>query len=209
MIDLSQSLISNQTDGSNLVQQSNRDQEASGTTDNLHILETLTPDRSLADFEWLFRNATKNPLIPYRPVSTGGQDSGLGQQMVLGSPPAPSSGFGTSSGTDKNVTPSGPTTYQPLTIPSSDAVPPYEKNLPNASVNRYQPRIKQPQRQTLPSTPEAEKSTTPAPYQPIMVPNAPQPGASGTSFGYPPVQYSPATNGATQNSSVQNIPGQR
>lgn len=204
MIDLSQQSISNQVDGTNSVQTPDRSHELSGHTDNLHILETLTPERSLADFEWLFRNATKNPMIPYRPVSAGGHEVDASQQVSEGISTFPSNGFNTSNGTDQKAPPAGPTAYQPLTIPSAEAVPPYEKNLSNQSVNRYQQRIKQPPKTSLPETSKTETSTAPAPYQPLVIPGMPQPGASGTSYGYPPVQYSP-----TQNGSVPNNPSQR
>lgn len=183
---------------------SGNSQQQSGSGENLHVLETLTPERSLAEFEWLFRNATKTPLVPYRPVSAGSQDSGLDQEitaplMESGSAPIP----------NQKTLADGPSPYQPLTIPMTEAVPAYEKSLPGQTVNRYQQRIRQPQKTPQLEPKYSEPSTTPVPYQPLVVPDSPPSGLNGTSFGYPPVQYSPATQSSNENSSAQIIPGQR
>ncbi|MFN7290237.1 MAG: hypothetical protein ACK5T6_06595, partial [Pirellula sp.] len=48
-----------------------------------------------------------------------------------------------------------------------------------------------------------ETSTVPVPYQPLVNPDTPPANTSGTSYGYPPVQYSPAPNSSTQNTTGQ------
>lgn len=209
MLDLSQFKGESGIIETNPVSSTVSNQQPNSTAQNVHVVETLTPERSLAEFEWLFRNATQNPLVPYRSVSAGGHENSLGQPIVHGAPTSPLTGFGSATGANQKTTADGPTAYQPLTIPMAEAVPAYEKNVPGQPVNRYQPRIKQPQKSLPPETINVEALTTPAPYQPLVVPDAPQSGVTGTSYGYPPVQYSPATKTTTENSSVQNIPGQR
>lgn len=204
MLDLSQYNGSSGDTRSNPAPSSDNSQLQSSSGENLHVLETLTPERSLAEFEWLFRNATKTPLVPYRPVSVGTQDSGLDQGitaplMETGSAPIP----------NQKTSADGPSPYQPLTIPMTEAVPAYEKSLPRQTVNRYQQRIRQPQKNAQPESKYSEPSTTPVPYQPLVVPDSPPVGLNGTSFGYPPVQYSPATQSTTEERSVQNMQGQR
>jgi hypothetical protein len=204
MLDLSQYNGSGGETRSTPVSSSSNSQQQSGSGENLHILETLTPERSLAEFEWLFRNATKTPLVPYRPVSAGSQGSGLDQEitapiMESGSAPIP----------NHKTSADGPSPYQPLTIPMTEAVPAYEKSLPGQTINRYQQRIRQPQKNPQLEPKYSEQSTTPVPYQPLVVPDSPPSGLNGTSFGYPPVQYSPATQSSNENSSAQIIPGQR
>lgn len=204
MLDLSQFNGSSGDTRSTPAPSSGNSQQQSGSGENLHVLETLTPERSLAEFEWLFRNATKTPLVPYRPVSAGSQDSGLDQEitaplMESRSGPIP----------NQKTLADGPSPYQPLTIPMTEAVPAYEKSIPGQAVNRYQQRIRQPQKTPQLEPKYSEPSTTPVPYQPLVVPDSPPSGLNGTSFGYPPVQYSPATQSSNENSSAQIIPGQR
>ncbi|MCU0713831.1 MAG: hypothetical protein MUC43_17370 [Pirellula sp.] len=180
----------------------------SNSAGNLQIVDTLTPERSLAEFEWLFRNATKNPVIPYRPVSAGGHEAPLGQ-------PNPDQNF--PAGTNPQSSASGPAAYQPLTIPA-ESIPPYERSNSNPLVNRYQQRIKQPQRIPSAEAPSRDPlmnresspapSTAPAPYQPLVPQSSSQPPAGSTSFGYPPVQYTPITNSPAQSSPAQGSPAQ-
>lgn len=208
MLDLSQYNGSSGDTRSNPAMSSGTTQQSSGSNENLNVLETLTPERSLAEFEWLFRNATKTPLVPYRPVSAGSQDAGLDQRLEQGIT-APFAGTGSVPIPNQKTPADGPSAYQPLTIPMTEPVPAYEKNLPGQTVNRYQQRIRQPQKNSQQELRHSEPSTTPVPYQPLVVPDSPPTGLNGTSFGYPPVQYSPATQSTTENSSSQFIPGQR
>lgn len=204
MLDLSQYNGSSGDTSSNSAPSRDNSQLQSGSGENLHVLETLTPERSLAEFEWLFRNATKTPLVPYRPVSVGSQDSGLDRGIT-----APLMETGSAPNPNQKTSADGPSPYQPLTIPMTEAVPAYEKSLPGQTVNRYQQRIRQPQKNPQLESKYSEPSTTPVPYQPLVVPDSPPVGLNGTSFGYPPVQYSPATQSTTEERSVQNMQGQR
>lgn len=204
MLDLSQYNGPSVDTSSSLASSSGITQQPSGSDENLHVLETLTPERSLAEFEWLFRNATKTPLVPYRPVSAGSRDGGLEQGITN-----PPTGAGSVTAPSKKPASDGPSAYQPLTIPMTEAVPAYEKNLPGQTVNRYQPRIRQPQKNSQSEPRYSEPSTTPVPYQPLVAPDSPPSGLNGTSFGYPPVQYSPAAQSTNENSSNQITPGQR
>ncbi|XZE19947.1 hypothetical protein SH449x_005280 [Pirellulaceae bacterium SH449] len=147
----------------------------------VQAIETLTPDKTLAEFMQLFRNATQtsppqSPAFLYQPVSTGGAQSVAGQSTNGGSQYIPI--FAGQSGVNdqsQNVEP--PTGYKPLTIPA------YEQSIPGQPLNRYQP-IKQPQR-----TPQSDGAPASVPYQPLVNPEANAP--TGTSFGYPPVQFPP------------------
>ena len=204
MPDLSQRVESTPSDDTQMTQLPEFKQEMPSSQNNLNVLETLTPERSLAEFELLFRNATKNPLIPYRPVSEGGQHSVSGQITTVESSTFPPTGFAPHNGATQSSTATGPAAYQPLTIPSADAIPPYEMNASNQSLNRYQQRIKQPPKNQPSDESRLETSTVPVPYQPLVNPDTPPTSTSGTSYGYPPVQYSPAPN-----SSTQYTPGQR
>lgn len=191
----------------------------SSASGDLNVLDTLTPERSLAEFEWLFRNATKNPVIPYRPVSAGGHESTSNQTMPDQAPSRSSVERDTLSGTPSTVPSQGPSGYQPLTLPATDAIPPYERNNANPLTNRYQQRIKQPQRSPSQDPSVREPSTAPMPYQPIVPQSTVQPSSGSMSVGYPPVQYTPTTINPTpnnslnsspvQNNSLQNSPGQR
>jgi hypothetical protein len=207
-LDLSQHNGSNGSTGSDPASSSGTPQLPNGSGENLHVLETLTPERSLAEFEWLFRNATKTPLVPYRPVSAGSQDSGIDQALEPGMT-APLTGAGPVAVPNRKTATDGPAAYQPLTIPVTEAVPAYEKNLPGQTVNRYQQRIRQPQQNSQPESKYSDPSPTSVPYQPLVVPDSPPAGVNATSFGYPPVQYSPTIQSTTENSSVQIMPGQR
>lgn len=147
----------------------------------VQAIETLTPDRTLAEFMQLFRNATQtsspqSPSIPYQPVSTIGAPSVVGQSTSSGSQYTPIFA-GQSGANDPSQGTESPSGYKPLTIPA------YEQNLPGQPLNRYQP-IKQPQR-----TPQTDGAPASVPYQPLVNPDATAP--TGTSFGYPPVQFPP------------------
>ncbi|MFN7844424.1 MAG: hypothetical protein ACK5YR_14120 [Pirellula sp.] len=203
MPDLSQRVESTPSDDTQMTQLPEFKQETPDSQNNLNVLETLTPERSLAEFELLFRNATKNPLIPYRPVSAGGHQTVSGQTTSVGSSTIPPTGFAPHNGATQSSTATGPAAYQPLTIPSADAIPPYEMNASNQSLNRYQQRIKQPPKNQPFDAANPETSTVPVPYQPLVNPDTPPANTSGTSYGYPPVQYSPAPNSSTQNTTGQ------
>lgn len=191
----------------------------SSTSGDLNVLDTLTPERSLAEFEWLFRNATKNPVIPYRPVSAGGHEGASSQSMPTQAPTNSSAELNALNGNNSPVPSQGASGYQPLTLPASEAIPPYERNNPNQLVNRYQQRIKQPQRSPTQDPSLREPSTAPMPYQPIVPQSTAQPNSGAMSVGYPPVQYTPTTitptpnnslnSSPVQNNSLQNSPGQR
>jgi hypothetical protein len=147
----------------------------------IQAIETLTPDRTLAEFMQLFRNATQtsspqSPAVPYQPVSMIGAQNGSGQSASAGSHYTPIFS-GQSGANDPSQVAESPSGYKPLTIPA------YEQNLPGPPINRYQP-IKQPQR-----TPQSDNAPTSVPYQPLLNPDATAP--TGTSFGYPPVQFPP------------------